>query len=444
MDCNIVCPSCGRLHNAAIARIVNKTGGLSQLGAFLSERFTGGHILLVFDAHTLQAAGAAVEAAAQTANVTFSRFCYGGADHLVPNERTVSSMLEAVQAERPGCLIAVGSGVVNDICRYVASKRGIPYIGVMTAASMDGYASTVAPLILGGLKTTLPAVMPLALIGDPDLYGAAPPEMAGAGFGDIMGKINALADWRLARDLFGEYHCETIAASVQNTIDACIANAEHIAARKTGGLAVLMDALVQSGLAISYVGHSRPASGAEHHVAHFFEMESLFANETPALHGAAVGVATLAVLRLRRLLAEIMPDFDAAIAAAKDFSIDDYTQMLRRVFRMAADGILAAEMKSKRPFPAQTVARIEAARAKWPLVQAHLKKILIDESSLLSLLHTVRCPASPKELGISREVFTSAILHAKEIRGRYTVLQLAGDLGLLPQLAETLAHAERW
>ena len=60
-------------------------------------------------------------------------------------------------------LLAVGSGTLNDVTKYVSARTGIPYVIAATAPSMDGYASTVAPTILDGFKPPCPPCTPRPL-----------------------------------------------------------------------------------------------------------------------------------------------------------------------------------------------------------------------------------------------------------------------------------------
>lgn len=63
-----------------------------------------------------------------------------------------------------------------------------------------------------------------------------------------------------------------------------------------------MEALVLTGASMSYAGNSRPASGAEHHISHFWEMVFLFKGKEAVLHGTKVGISTVAVAKLHELL----------------------------------------------------------------------------------------------------------------------------------------------
>ena len=75
---------------------------------------------------------------------------------------------------------------------------------------MDGYASTGAAMILDGMKVTVSAGVPTAILADTEVLKDAPMDMIQAGYGDIVGKYSALNDWRLSQIVNGEYFCQEI------------------------------------------------------------------------------------------------------------------------------------------------------------------------------------------------------------------------------------------
>ena len=101
-------------------------------------------------------------------------------------------------------LVAVGSGTLTDVVRYAAHGAGCDFVSVPTAASMDGYASSVAALERDGVKMTLPARAPSAILADPRIAAAAPVELTRAGIGDLLAKTSARVDWLAAHLLYGE------------------------------------------------------------------------------------------------------------------------------------------------------------------------------------------------------------------------------------------------
>ena len=194
-------------------------------------------------------------------------------------------------------IIAAGSGTIHDLTRAVAYRKSVPFISYPTASSVDGFVSAVVSVTKkNGMKTVLYAIAPIALFADTDVLAAAPKRLTASGAGDILGKYIALADWRISNLLTGEYICKPIMEIVYYAADKAKDSLVEYDKNKSGEnykklCTDLLDALVISGLCMQYNGNSRPASGAEHHVAHFFEMGMIL--KTDCLHGENVGVGSV-------------------------------------------------------------------------------------------------------------------------------------------------------
>lgn len=55
-----------------------------------------------------------------------------------------------------------------------------------------------------------------------------------------------------------------------------------------------------------------------------------------------------------------------------------------------------------------------------------------------AVLRKAEAPVTLKELGVDRDTVIDGLIYAKEVRARYTVLQLAWDLGVLSRLADEI------
>jgi len=193
--------------------------------------------------------------------------------------------------------IAAGAGTIHDITRVAAHKRNVQFISYPTAPSVDGFVSGIAPVTTkSGMKGTLPAVAPVALFADIDVLAKAPQRLAASGVGDILGKYIALADWRISNLLTGEYIDEPTVELEYDAVDKIKDSLINYGKSKNSEsyeklCADLLDALVLSGLCMQYVGNTRPASGAEHHLSHFWEMNIILSTE--GLHGENVGLGSV-------------------------------------------------------------------------------------------------------------------------------------------------------
>jgi glycerol-1-phosphate dehydrogenase [NAD(P)+] len=280
----------------------------------------------------------------------------------------------------------------------------------------------------------------VAVLCDPDYLKTAPPLMACAGLGDILGKLTCHCDWRLGHLLFGEYYCTEIAEMMQKAVAACFE------AYETGDIdkkspQPLIEALCLSGTAMAYAGNSRPASGAEHHIAHFWEMQLLAENRPQALHGIKVAFTTLVIIELyEKLLAESV-DWARCEERAAAFSLEDYTRAVLSAYQnpQAAKDIVESAFFRQNNAPGAIRSRIALYREKWGAIQTEISENLPDFRRCAVFLENAGLPKSPLSLGISRAAFVNGMIYAKELRNRFTVLQIAADLGLLEKYAGQIA-----
>ncbi len=164
---------------------------------------------------------------------------------------------------------------MNDLVKYAAFHLNRPYLCVATAASMDGYTSAGSPLSEKGFKKTLQCRPAKVVLADLDIIAAAPAAMTGWGYGDLAGKVPAGADWIIA-DALGIEPVDDIAwPMVQGNLRRWLGDPAAIASGDRRAMEGLFAGLTLVGLAMEAHGSSRPASGADHQVAHLWEMEDL-------------------------------------------------------------------------------------------------------------------------------------------------------------------------
>lgn len=195
-------------------------------------------------------------------------------------------------------LVAVGSGTIHDTTRYCAKEKGIPFISVPTAASCDAFCSTVAAMTWYGFKKTLPGVAPLLVVADIDVIAAAPWYLTLSGVGDMLGKFTALADWKISQAVTGEEVCPVIYGMMKQAVEDIWNHRQGLLEKSPEACEAVIYGLLMSGLAMQLMGNSRPASGAEHHISHFIEVEpAVLGLKSAALHGEKVGVGTVLASR---------------------------------------------------------------------------------------------------------------------------------------------------
>lgn len=425
---------CGKSHNVSIEKVIIENGAIGQISQVL-QGFGYKKVFIMADANTYRAAGRAVEESLQ-GRFPYETLVYSGKDELVPDERAVGEFFIRFTPDAD-VIVAVGTGVINDLAKFASYKMGLPYIIVATAPSMDGYASDGAALIVDNVKVSYPSQNAKAIIGDVDVLKHAPMKMIAAGLGDMLGKYSALRDWKLGAIIEDEYYCNVVVAMVEKSVERCIDSMEGLCRREDAAIKNLMEGLVLTGIAMSFAGTSRPASGSEHHLSHFWEMMFLLEGKKAVLHGTKVGIASVIISKLSEQLASQSVDWAECEKTAKSFNHDEWKENIRTVYKNSAPGILKLAETGNRHSLADRLKRIEAIRKNWLMI-VKLLGTGPSPHQMQNWLKQTGAPVCPSEVGIERADLYNGILFAKEIRTRYSILQLLGDIGLLEQYAKVM------
>ena len=206
-------------------------------------------------------------------------------------------------------VVGIGGGRTLDAAKYAASLVGLPFVAVATTLTHDGLASPVATLDSNGRRASFGVHVPIAVFVDIDEVRDAPDRHLRSGVGDVLSNLSAIADWELARRVRGE-PVDGLAVSLART------SAEAVIAADGEGdhfIALVADALIMSGLAMTMAGSSRPCSGACHEISHALDAY----HGSPGFHGEQVALGALFAswLRARRGIADddLFPRLDAAM-----------------------------------------------------------------------------------------------------------------------------------
>jgi len=323
-------------------------------------------------------------------------------------------------------LIAVGSGTINDLCKYAAFLDGKPYIVFGTAPSMNGYCSANAAITVGGLKKSLAARVPVGVLLDLSVLAAAPRRMIRSGLGDSLCRSTAQADWLLSHLLLGTPYREAPFALLAADEGALLEEAGALITGNAAAMTRLARTLVLSGLGMVICNGSYPASQGEHLVSHYVDM--MVGHRLPeSFHGEQIGVSTLSLARLQhRLLEGPAPRLRATAIAPDD---------LRRHFGAERGEACRKEWAAK----ALDAAKAEVLSAKlaqdWDRIRVRLQGLMRPVAALERALTVTGAPRRPADLGWPADLYRTALLRARQTRNRYTALDLAGDAGLLEDFA---------
>ncbi len=296
-------------HSAPVLGYEISEGAIKKLPQILKDFKK---IYIVAYKNTYDVAGKYVEEILKENNMYYNTYILTS-EIVLPNAETIGEIFVNLYdinakpnifeyAQMPDFILAVGSGTINDSCRMVSYRTGIPYGIFGTAPSMDGYLSAGSPYLHDGTKSTVQGTTPRYFIADIDIAKNAPYNMLLAGIGDMFGKYTGLLDWELARDYTGEYFCEEIAKDVLDATNKCLENGYQIKERAPKTIENIMNGFTVTGLGMAFTGNSRPASGSEHIVAHAWELFDIEEGRKPNLHGLEVVEATRLVALMYKLV----------------------------------------------------------------------------------------------------------------------------------------------
>ena len=403
--------SCGMVHSCPIEKIYVESGAISHLGELCREY---DKILIVADENTYEAAGALTENALFGKAVT--KVIFSGKNVLIPDEKAIETVVNKLQGQ--GLIVGIGSGVIQDLCKYVSFFNKIPYMVVATAPSMDGYASSGAAMILKGMKETVPAGLPKAIVADTEVLKNAPMEMIKAGFGDIIGKYSALNDWKLARAVNGEYFCDYIYDVTYEMIEKTLSTAKGLLNREEESVKAVTEALMIVGIMMSFATNSRPASGSEHHLSHFFEITGIVKNQPYFAHGIDVFYSTYVTAQIREELLNVRYD-----GAQFTPSRDEYEKDINDAYGVVGQGCIALQDKL------QTYEKNRGVV--YNAKEQEIKEILAEMPSskeIKEMLDLVELDLNEFYKLYGEDKIKTAIKYAKDLKDRYTVLWMNYDV----------------
>jgi glycerol-1-phosphate dehydrogenase [NAD(P)+] len=333
-------------------------------------------------------------------------------------------------------VIAAGSGVIADLGKWVADKAKKPLIIYGTAASMNAHASVTATMTVDGIKTSAWLAPAAAVLMDPEVCARAPKAMTLAGLGDLAARAICNADWKLSHLVQGKAFCPLPFMLTADIEKAYLAAAPGIGRGEPGPMGVLAEAVLVSALSMTMMGgETSPSSGCEHVFSHYWDLQVELEGAPKNLHGTQVGVGTM--------LSFALYDFMRGV----DYGKIDPRKLLRERIPIQA---LKAENKAKFGSKAylfdevidkkwipddRYVPYVEKLLSNWDPMWKALAPYVGDGAGLRKSLESAGFRFSLAEIGRTRGQAIDALVFGARYRSRYTMLDLAGELGLLPGAA---------
>lgn len=396
---------CGMDHRCGIHDIRIGSGLVTQVGEILRENGFPRRLLLIGDRDTL-AAAAGIEESLTGFEVT--RHCYDTLRVATMDDvRLVEDYLDRVDA-----VVAVGAGSIHDPSRLACARRNKPLCLFATAPSMDGFASYNAPIVDGGFKTTHAAKCPEVIIADTKILAAAPKALKSAGFGDMISKYIALIDWQVSHLVTGEAYCPRVAELTRTAVDRLMTMAGRVTLEDEETAAAVLESLLMTGIAMSFTRTSRPGSGTEHILAHYWECIELLEGKIPNFHGEDVGVATLLTLREYE-------DLAGRETVTAHPEVNDWDAVYR------AYGPLAGDVRQLNT-PDTITDGIEprVIEEKWPEIRAIVRSVP-DYDACYRAMKAAGCKTTIAEIGKDPAFVAESLLYHPYMRRRLSLRRLA-------------------
>ena len=404
--------SCGREHQSAVNEILIEAGALEKLEEEMSEGMLREYIspLVICDTNTYAATEELMEDIYDRCQVLVL-----DAEGLQADRQAIR-IVENNMEEDIDLILAVGAGTIHDISRYVAHAYKIPFISVPTAASGDGFVTTVATMISDGVKKTVPSVAPICVYADTDIFSKAPQRLTAAGISDLMGKYICLADWKIASLVTGEYLCRETVKLEEKALKTVRSSIQDITEGEEDECEQLMYALILSGLAMQMIGSSRPASCAEHHVTHLWDME-VINGPLDALHGEKVSVATLLVLEEYKRIAAAITQGRCHV---KPYKNED-EKLLEETF--GKKGVLEEIKKENEPELLESISPKHLEECLDGI--AEIIDELPNEQDMFHLLEKAGCAKTVYDIGLDEAAVLPSLRLAPYTRRRLSLLRIS-------------------
>jgi glycerol-1-phosphate dehydrogenase [NAD(P)+] len=423
--------------------VVIGAGLLGSVESVFEQSFGDRPAVVVADENTFKVAGEQVQQHLAAGGRTLvDPYIFPGQPTLHAEYGNITKLAESLRTH-DAIPVAVASGTLNDIVKRAAHECDRPYLAVATAASVDGYTSFGASITKDGFKQTLTCPAPRAVLADLEVLTAAPAIMTASGYGDLLGKVPAGADWIVADELGVDPIDPHVWSLVQGPLREATGRPAELAAGDRRAMEDLVEGLMMSGLAMQVAGSSRPASGAEHYFSHLWELEGLVHGVDggpPPEHGLKVGFGSIAIAAFyERLLQRDLSDIDIGARRGAWPSWAQVEQEVRATHKTPGlDQAAIAQSREKYIDAEQLAGRLALLRERWPELRQRVEQQLLTADELREQLRAAGCPTSPAEIGLSLADLKATYIRARMIRSRYTVLDLAYETGILAECVEEL------
>lgn len=416
------------------AEVIIEDGAINRVPQTI-KKLKGKRVFLLADQNTYAAAGEKTCDLIERDGIGVSKYVFksSNGENLEPDESNVGLAFMNFDSNAD-VIIGVGSGVINDIGKILASVTKKPYIIVATAPSMDGYASATSSMTMLGIKISLNSKCPDVIIGDTDVLVKAPQKMMISGLGDMIAKYVSICEWRISHIINNEYYCPTVASLVRISLKQCTENSVGLLKADKNAVRAVFEGLIVCGAAMKLAGLSRPASGVEHYMSHIWDMRGAEFKTPVETHGFQCALGTLIAVSFYDKLKNTVPDKAKAIEYVSKFDYDKYCDFLCGFLGKSAEGMIALEKKENKYGKDMHRQRIDVITDNWDSILKVIDEELPSYNELLMLFDSVGLPKTLDEIGLDESILPDTFRATKDIRDKYVLSRLCWDLGILDEM----------
>ncbi|WP_339046476.1 iron-containing alcohol dehydrogenase [Candidatus Mesenet endosymbiont of Agriotes lineatus] len=333
--------------------------------------------------------------------------------HVIPGDSPPSSsLIELIinKAKDFNTLVALGSGTINDLCKYASYISDKDYILFPTAASMNGYMSASASILTGGYKKSFQTHLPKAIYIDLDVVTSAPLRLTRSGFADFICRSTAQADWLLSHLLLNTEYNDLPFLLLRDIEQELLKEYSRLIAKDKDVVMLLIEALLLSGIGMTISGGSHPASQGEHMIAH--AMDAVYGHNLLPLHGEKIAITTLTMAKLQEEKLLAIPTIKPTVANEKE---------IRECF---GNGEFIETFYSKKISEEKAEHLNDIVQKNWSEFSEVVKKSHIPSKVLKKIFCDLGMATDAEDLGWNTSKYKKVVDLAFATRDRFTFLDI--------------------
>lgn len=416
-------PRTGEPVSIDIGSIIIKETLDGMEGELVAALHSNEKLAVVSDNYTHEALGRRINTALRSQGLTTEEIVW-------PKPNSTIEGVEDLRHRTRHCdaLVAVGAGTINDSVKYAAFLDKKTY-SVFPTSPQNAYTTPTASITFGGFKKSLTCLPARGVFFDLATVAQCPMRLTRSAFADVICRTTAQVDWLMSHLLFETDYYDTPYILLADDEDNLFTNTKKLNEGDIEAFSILIRICALMGLGTNFASTTHSGSMAEHMISHYIDM---FAGKDHpgSMHGEQVGVATLTMSRLQNMILN-----SSAPPHLSDTRIDAAGMRTRYGKQMGQDCL---EQLTRKALDKSDADAINARLTReWDSIAGSLRKVLLPYEQLFEAMELIGAPKTGRELGLPGQIYRQAVLHAREIRDRFTMLDMAGDAGLLEEFIVT-------